>query len=82
MTFEEARDYEWSDQGDDIEIEAEDRRNTVGLISRTKNKRISLVILFNERERDLVKHGGALPPIMNTKRISKDQGSRSISSGI
>jgi len=60
LTFEEEEGYQWVDQGDEIEIEVDDKRNNVILYNKTKNRKIVLAVPLNEREKELVKKGGAL----------------------
>jgi hypothetical protein len=49
------------EQGDEIEIEVGDLGDKITLIDVTKKKEISLIPLMDEREKILVKNGGALP---------------------
>jgi len=60
LTFKDEGDYQWVDQGDEIEIEIDDLRETVTLTNKTKDRAIPLVVPLNEREREVVKNGGAL----------------------
>ena len=60
LTFKDEGDYQWVDQGDEIEIEIDDLRETVTLINKTKNRTIPLIVPLSEREREVVKNGGAL----------------------
>ena len=60
LTFEDEGDYQWLDQGDEIEIEVDDTRDNLTLYNKTKNRKISLAVPLNEREKELVNNGGAL----------------------
>jgi aconitate hydratase len=60
LTFKDEGDYQWVDQGDEIEIEIDDLRDTVTLTNKTKDRVIPLIVPLNEREREVVKNGGAL----------------------
>ena len=60
LVFEEERDYQRLEQGDQIEIDVKDLRDTVTLVNGTKNERIQLLVPLNEREKVLLKAGGAL----------------------
>lgn len=61
LTFKEEGDYQKVEEGDEIEIEVGDLGNTVTLINKTKNEKAILVVPLDEREKVLVKEGGALP---------------------
>ena len=61
LTFKEEGDYQKVEEGDEIEIEVGDLGNTVTLINKTKNEKAILVVALDEREKVLVKEGGALP---------------------
>ncbi len=61
LIFEEERDYQVLEQGDEIEIEVGDLGGRVTLTNVTKKKKIPLIPLLNEREKILVRSGGALP---------------------
>jgi aconitate hydratase len=61
LTFKEEGDYQKVKEGDEIEIEVGDLGNTVTLINKTKNEKAILVVALDEREKVLVKEGGALP---------------------
>jgi aconitate hydratase len=60
LTFKEESAYPLIDQGDEIEIEVGDLRDTVTLMNKTKGKTVTLAVPLNERERELVIKGGAL----------------------
>jgi aconitate hydratase len=66
LTFNDEGDYQWISQGDEIEIEVDGLGDTVTLVNRSGragragNKMIPLVVPLNEREKELVKYGGAL----------------------
>jgi aconitate hydratase len=61
LTFKEEGDNQKVEEGDEIEIEVGDLGNTVTLINKTKNEKAILVVALDEREKVLVKEGGALP---------------------
>jgi aconitate hydratase len=61
LIFKEEGDYQGLEQGDEIEIEVGDLGDKVTLINRTKKKEIPLIPFLNQREKILVKNGGALP---------------------
>jgi aconitate hydratase len=61
LTFKEEGDYETIERGDEIEIEVGDLRSRVTLINKTKNKKISLIAPLSEREKIVLRKGGALP---------------------
>ena len=61
LIFKEESDYQVLDQGDEIEIEVGDLGDEVTLINVTKKKKIPLIPLVDEREKILVRNGGALP---------------------
>jgi aconitate hydratase len=60
LVFKEEEDYQVLEQGDEIEIAVGDLRDKVTLINVTKKKGIPLILLLDEREKILVKNGGAL----------------------
>jgi len=61
LIFKEEADYQTLEQGDEIEIEVGDLGDKVTLINKTKKKEIPLIPLLDEREKILVRNGGALP---------------------
>jgi aconitate hydratase len=61
LIFRNEGDYQVLEQGDEIEIEVGDLGDMVTLINVTKKKKIPLVPLLDEREKILVRNGGALP---------------------
>ena len=61
LTFREEGDYQKIEQGDEIEIEAGDLGNTVTLVNKTRNKKIVLTVPLEEREKVILRGGGALP---------------------
>jgi aconitate hydratase len=61
LIFKEEGDYQVLEQGDEIEIEVGDLEDKVTLIDVTKKKEIPLIPLLDEREKILVRNGGALP---------------------
>jgi aconitate hydratase len=70
LTFKEEEDYQTIEQGDEIEIEVKDLGNMVNLINKTKNKKISLVVPLIEREKTVLRKGGALPYVKERKSLS------------
>lgn len=68
LIFKDERDYQRVDQGDEVEIEADGLRDTVTLFNRTRNRTMTLVVPLNERERELVKNGGALSYVKRKRR--------------
>ncbi len=61
LIFKEEGDYQILDQGDEIEIEVGDLRDEITLIDVTKKKKIPLTPMVDEREKILLRSGGALP---------------------
>jgi hypothetical protein len=61
LIFKEEGDYQVLEQGDEIEIEAGDLGDNVILTDLTKKKKIPLIPLLDDREKILVRSGGALP---------------------
>jgi aconitate hydratase len=61
LIFKEEGDYQVLEQGDEIEIEVGDLGERVTLIDKTKKKEIPLIPFLNQREKILVRSGGALP---------------------
>jgi aconitate hydratase len=69
LIFKEEGDYQVLEQGDEIEIEIGDLGDKVTLINVTKKREIPLIPLVDEREKILVRNGGALP-FVKRKRLS------------
>ena len=61
LAFKEAGDYDRVEQGDEIEIEAGELRNEIPFLNKTKKLKGVFLLNLNEREKDLVRAGGALP---------------------
>lgn len=62
LIFMEKGGYQEIEQGDELEIKVDDLKgNIVTLINKTKNKTILLTIYLSERERNILRFGGALP---------------------
>ena len=61
LIFKEEGDYQGLEQGDEIEIAIGDLEDKVTLINVTKKKKIPLIPPLDEREKILVRNGGALP---------------------
>jgi aconitate hydratase len=70
LTFKEEEDYQKIEKGDEIEIEVGDLGDTVTLINKTMNKKILLTVSLDEREKMMVRCGGALPFVRERKSIS------------
>jgi aconitate hydratase len=70
LIFKEERDYQKIEQGDEIEIKVGDLGNTVTLINKTMNKKILLTVSLDEREKAMIRCGGALPFVKEKKSIS------------
>jgi aconitate hydratase len=67
LTFKDEGDYERVNQDDEIEIQVGDLRDTVTLINKTRDKTFPLIVPLNEREKELVKNGGALSYVKSKK---------------
>jgi aconitate hydratase len=61
LIFKEESDYRVLEPGDEIEIEVGDLGDHVTLIDLTKKRKIPLIPVVDEREKVLVRSGGALP---------------------
>jgi aconitate hydratase len=61
LIFKEEGDYQGLEQGDEIEIAIGDLEDKVTLINVTKKKKMPLIPPLDEREKILVRNGGALP---------------------
>ena len=70
LIFKEEGDYQFLEQGDEIEIKVGDLGDYATLINLTKKKKIPLIPLVDEREKILVRNGGALP-FVRGKRLSR-----------
>jgi hypothetical protein len=57
------------DQGDEIEIEVGDLAEHVILINQTKSRKTRLGCPLNEREKELVKKGGALSFVKRKRSV-------------
>jgi aconitate hydratase len=61
LTFKREEDYETLSRGDELELEVGDlKADEILLMNKTSGKRILLSLPLNERERRIVKAGGAL----------------------
>jgi len=69
LTFREEEDYQKIEKGDEIEIKVGDLGNTVTLINKTMNKKILLTVSLDEREKVMIRCGGALPFVREKKSI-------------
>jgi len=67
LIFKEETDYQVLEQGDEIEIEVGNLGDKVTLINKTKKKETPLIPLLDEREKTLVRNGGALPFVKGKK---------------
>jgi aconitate hydratase len=68
LTFRDEQGYDLIDQGDEIEIEAGDLRDTVTLVNKTKNRVVPALLPLNEREKEIVRNGGALSHVKRKRR--------------
>jgi aconitate hydratase len=69
LIFRDEGDYSWMDQGDEIEIEVGDLAEHVILINQTKSRKTRLGCPLNEREKELVKKGGALAFVKRKRSV-------------
>ncbi|HUL30891.1 MAG TPA: aconitate hydratase [Thermodesulfobacteriota bacterium] len=67
LIFKEEGDYRVLEQGDEVEIKVGDLGDEAILIDRTKKKEIPLIPLLDEREKILVRNGGALSFVKGKK---------------
>jgi aconitate hydratase len=74
LTFKEEGDYHKLEQGDHIEMDVSDLGSPITLVNQTKNEKIDLMVPLNEREKSLVKSGGALSSVK--KRSSSSSHSK------
>ena len=70
LTFREEEDYQKIEKGDEIEIKVGDLGNTVTLINKTTTKKLLLTVSLDEREKVMIRCGGALPFVRERKSIS------------
>jgi aconitate hydratase len=65
FTFVREADYDWINQGDELEIPGIQRviheNNKATIVDRTKNKTFEVSIELSEREREIILSGGTLP---------------------
>ncbi len=71
LTFKEEGDYQKLEQGDEVEIEVGDLGENVTLENKAKNEKILLSVPLNERERSLMRQGGALAFVKRKSEQSK-----------
>jgi aconitate hydratase len=69
LIFRDEGDYSWIDQEDEIEIEVGDLGDNVTLVNKTKNRKIRLGLPLSEREKELVKNGGALSFVKRKRSV-------------
>jgi aconitate hydratase len=69
LTFREEGDYQKIEKGDEIEIQVGDLGHTVILINKTMNQKIFLTVSLDEREKVMIRCGGALPFVREKKSI-------------
>jgi aconitate hydratase len=67
LTFKDEGDYREVSQGDEIEIEIDGLGDTVSMINKTRSKAVPLIVPLNEREKELVRKGGALSFVKSKK---------------
>lgn len=72
FTFKDERDYQKIDQGDEIKIDLEGLGHTVTLINKTKDLKVQLVNPLNEREKAIIRHGGALAFAKNKRPLHQE----------
>lgn len=60
LTFKEEKDYQKIDQGDEIEIDVDGLGHTVMLVDKTRDLKVQLFLSLDEREKAIIKQGGAL----------------------
>jgi aconitate hydratase len=68
LIFKDEKNYQGLDQDDEIEITIDGLPNEIFLMNKTKQRAIPLVVPLNEREREVVKSGGALS-FVKKKRV-------------
>ncbi len=61
LTFKKAGDYDRVEQGDEIEIEVGELRDEIPFVNKTKKTKGLLALNLNERDKELLRAGGALP---------------------
>ncbi|MBA7643553.1 Methanogen homoaconitase small subunit [subsurface metagenome] len=72
FTFGNEADYDWIDQGDELEIP--DTRHLlqenkkIPVFNKTKNKTLEASVELSEREKEIILAGGTLPYIKETKK--------------
>ena len=69
LTFKDEGDYQKLSPGDEVEIDVSDLMTTATLMNKTRGEKIMLTPAVNEREKEMLKEGGALP--LAKKRRSK-----------
>jgi aconitate hydratase len=69
LTFKEDESYQGIDQGDEVEIEVNDLGDTLLLLNQSKNTRMELIVSLSEREKEMVKNGGALSMVKRKQAV-------------
>ncbi len=67
LTFKDEGGYRGVSLDDEVEIEVDDLRDTITLVNKTGGNTVPLVVPLNEREKELVKKGGALSFVKSKK---------------
>jgi aconitate hydratase len=60
LTFKDDESYRGIDQGDEVDIEINHLGDTLVLFNKSKGKKMELIVPLSEREKEVVKSGGAL----------------------
>jgi aconitate hydratase len=69
LTFKDDASYQEIDQGDEIEIEVNHLGDTLPLFNKSKSKRMELIVPLSEREKEVVKGGGALSMVKRKQAL-------------
>jgi aconitate hydratase len=69
LTFKDDASYQEIDQGDEIEIEVNHLGDTLPLFNKSKSKRMELIVPLSEREKEVVKSGGALSMVKRKQAL-------------
>jgi aconitate hydratase len=69
LTFKDGESYHGIDQGDEIEIEVNHLGDTLALFNKSKSERMELIVPLSEREKEVVKSGGALSMVKRKQAV-------------
>jgi aconitate hydratase len=69
LTFKDDESYQGIDQGDEIEIEVNRLGDTLVLLNKSKSKSMELIVPLSEREKEVVKSGGALSMVKRKQAV-------------